>query len=156
MYYSKSTGGFYITEIHGDNIPADAVEITSKQHEALIAGEASGKRIAADHDGVPVLQDPPQPAHAELIEIILKQARAERAPILSVLDGLQVSALVGGDAVKAQQIETAKQGLRDITAIDLSPYSTYEEMRQAVKLEYAQLVGAAPDDVRLAFKQVAG
>lgn len=97
-----------------------------------------------------------KPTHAELVDAILKQARADRAPILSVLDGLQASALVNGDQHKAQQIEVAKQGLRDITSIDLSMYATYEEMRLAIKARYAQLVAAAPEDVRLAFKQVAG
>lgn len=61
MLYAKSTGGFYDTAIHGDNIPADAVEITTEQHQALIDGQAAGKVIAADANGFPVLQDPPPP-----------------------------------------------------------------------------------------------
>lgn len=59
MLYSKSTGGFYDTAIHGDNIPADAVEITREHYEALLAGQSQGKRIVADENGYPVLQDPP-------------------------------------------------------------------------------------------------
>ena len=59
MLYSKSTNGFYHPAIHGDNIPADAVEITCEQHAALLAGQSAGKIIAADADGFPVLQDPP-------------------------------------------------------------------------------------------------
>ena len=74
MYYSKSTGGFYSREIHGDNIPADAVEITPEQHAALMAGQAEGKVIAADEKGYPVLQDPPQPTTEQLADT----ARAER------------------------------------------------------------------------------
>lgn len=61
MYYSQSTGGFYDTAIHGNNIPADAVEITSEQHKALIEGQSTGKVIAANDDGFPILQDPPPP-----------------------------------------------------------------------------------------------
>ena len=30
MFYSKSTGGFYDTAIHGDSIPVDAIEITPR------------------------------------------------------------------------------------------------------------------------------
>ncbi len=59
MFYSKSTGGFYATEIHGKNIPDDAVEITIEEHAALLDGQRQGKLIAADGDGRPVLQDQP-------------------------------------------------------------------------------------------------
>lgn len=55
--YAASTGGFYDTVIHGDNIPADAVEITDEQHAALLAGQSSGKIISADASGKPILVD---------------------------------------------------------------------------------------------------
>ena len=74
MYYSKSTGGFYDREIHGDNIPADAVEITPEQHAALMAGQAEGKVIAADENGYPILQDPPPPTTDQMAAT----ARAKR------------------------------------------------------------------------------
>lgn len=68
--YSASTGGFYDTAIHGDNIPSDAVEITDEQHAALIDGQSQGKRITADADGKPVLTDPPPyvPTQDEIIQ----------------------------------------------------------------------------------------
>lgn len=75
MFYSKSTGGFYSREIHGDNIPADAVEITKELHAALIEGQSQGKLITADENGKPVLQDRPAPTKAEL----LAMAEAQRA-----------------------------------------------------------------------------
>ena len=61
MFYSKTTGGFYDTAIHGENIPADAVEITAEQHTALIEGQSQGKRIVSDEAGHPVLADQPTP-----------------------------------------------------------------------------------------------
>ena len=67
MFYSKSTGGFYTREIHGDNIPADAVEITEAEHAALLEGQSMGKRIVADESGRPILQDPPPPTHEQII-----------------------------------------------------------------------------------------
>jgi hypothetical protein len=67
MFYSKSTNGFYIREIHGDNIPADAVEITEAEHAALIEGQALGKRIVADENGRPILQDPPPPTVEQIV-----------------------------------------------------------------------------------------
>ena len=66
MFYSKSTGGFYTREIHGDNIPADAVEITTEEHQALIEGQSLGKVIVADESGRPILQDPPPPTAEQI------------------------------------------------------------------------------------------
>lgn len=67
MFYSKSTNGFYTREIHGDNIPADAVEITEAEHAALIEGQSMGKRIVTDENGRPILQDPPPPTIEQII-----------------------------------------------------------------------------------------
>lgn len=67
MFYSKSTGGFYTREIHGDNIPADAVEITAEQHSELIEGQSQDKRIVADESGRPVLVDPPPPTVEQIV-----------------------------------------------------------------------------------------
>ena len=59
MLYSKTTKGFYDPKIHGSSIPADAVEITTEEHAALLDGQCQGKLITADGDGRPVLQDQP-------------------------------------------------------------------------------------------------
>ncbi len=59
MFYSETTGGFYSTEIHGNNIPADAVEITLEQYQSLLDGQSGGKLIQADANGYPILVDPP-------------------------------------------------------------------------------------------------
>lgn len=67
MFYSKSTGGFYDRAIHGDNIPADAVEITVEEHQALFEGQSQGKLIQADANGRPVLVDPPPPTPEQII-----------------------------------------------------------------------------------------
>lgn len=76
MFYSKTTGGFYDREIHGDNIPSDAVEITIEQHAALLEGQANGKRIVADEDGFPVLADRPALTDEELQQLKNAEARA--------------------------------------------------------------------------------
>lgn len=77
MYYSPSTNGFYTPEIHGDNIPADAVEITREHYDALLAGQSNGQRIVADADGYPILQDPPAPTPQQ-IEAAFTAAIQER------------------------------------------------------------------------------
>lgn len=67
MFYSKLTGGFYDTVIHGDSIPVDAVEIATETHAALLTGQSAGKIITADANGFPVLSDPPAPTQAQII-----------------------------------------------------------------------------------------
>ncbi len=67
MLYSKSTGGFYDRAIHGDNIPEDAVDITSEQHAALLEGQSQGKIISADENGYPILIDPPPPTTEKIV-----------------------------------------------------------------------------------------
>lgn len=86
MYYAKSTGGFYSAEIHGDNIPADAVEITADDHAALLAGQAQGKSIVADASGRPVLADPPKPTVAQLQASAWNAYRAEAKIALDTSD----------------------------------------------------------------------
>lgn len=74
MFYSKSTGGFYNREIHGSNIPSDAVEITTDEHAALLVAQSAGKIIRSDQNGKPIAVDPPKPTSAQVWERI----KAER------------------------------------------------------------------------------
>ena len=67
MLYAKSTNGFYDEAIHGDNIPADAVEITAEEHQSLLEGQSQDKIISADADGKPILKDPPPPTVEQII-----------------------------------------------------------------------------------------
>ena len=67
MFFSALTGGFYTREIHGDNIPDDAVGITTEEHQALLEGQSKGKIISADKNGKPVLKDPPPPTPEQII-----------------------------------------------------------------------------------------
>jgi len=66
MYYAKSTGGFYAKEIHGTNIPKDAVEITEEYWEKLLQEQSLGKQIVPDDKGYPILKDPPMPTQEEI------------------------------------------------------------------------------------------
>lgn len=66
MFYSASLQGFYSLDIHGQNIPADAVEITAELHAALMDGQSAGRRIVADAEGFPVLADPPLPTPEQI------------------------------------------------------------------------------------------
>lgn len=105
MFYSKSTGGFYTREIHGDNIPTDAVEITDEYHAELMDGQSAGKII--DWSGsTPVLTDIPLPSNEELASI----ARSNRDAMLAASDWTQVA-----DApVDQTSWHTYRQALRDV------------------------------------------
>jgi hypothetical protein len=66
ILYSKTTGGFYDPIIHGSNIPADCVEITTELHQALLIGQDFGKVISSNEDGFPILADAPGPTKDQI------------------------------------------------------------------------------------------
>jgi len=67
LFFSKSTTGFYDSEISGANIPEDAVEITQEKHAELLQGQSEGKIISADKKGNPVLKNPPPPSAEQVV-----------------------------------------------------------------------------------------
>jgi hypothetical protein len=73
VYYAPSTEGFYLCEIHGTNIPADAVEISSDYHQELLQQQAQGLIIQPDDTGYPVAVPPPAPT-ADALEAQFKAA----------------------------------------------------------------------------------
>lgn len=66
MFYSKSKNGFYSVDIHGDNIPDDAVEISDEEHDALLKAQSNGDVIVANDDGYPVTMQRPAPTDEEI------------------------------------------------------------------------------------------
>ena len=95
-----------------------------------------------------------QDKREQLLESAVTSIRTERQKIIGVLDGLQASALATGDTATAAGIEVAKQGLRDITNIDLTDCETQEDMKVKVKQAYYVMVSTAPENVILAFREV--
>lgn len=57
LYYCPNTAGFYSSAVNS-KIPEGAVEITSAQHAALLAGQARGQRIEIGAKGQPQLVTP--------------------------------------------------------------------------------------------------
>jgi len=107
MFYAKSTRGFYSTEIHGDNIPSDAVEITTEEYAALLAGQSAGQIIVADADGKPVLQDPPPPAPEQIITAYTAAVQAHLDAFAQTrnYDGILSAATYATSAVPKFQAE---------------------------------------------------
>lgn len=155
MFYSKTTGGFYSTEIHGDNIPDDAVEITSEMHATLFEAQSKGKIIAADANGYPVLQDvPPTP-----VDVLLASAKDElrtmRRDMLEAVTGIGFRASVSGNTALAQEAAQVSKQLLDITDdTELNAAQTYEDMRSAGMAAYRRIADAASEDLRGAFKEL--
>lgn len=81
-YYSKSTNGFYDSEINS-TFPQDAIEITDQQWEDLLDGQSKGKVISSDEQGNPILIEIPskEPTYAE------KRA-LEYPDFINYLDGI--------------------------------------------------------------------
>jgi len=61
VFYSASTRGFYIDEIHGEFIPEDGVEITQERYEQLLTEQSTGKLIEPGDDGPVAVTPPPEP-----------------------------------------------------------------------------------------------
>lgn len=68
MFFSASTLNCYAKEIHGESIPADAVEITDEQFAEVLDAREAGKIIAADGNGYPIFLDPPPPTIEQMVE----------------------------------------------------------------------------------------
>lgn len=65
LFFYAQTGGFYDDSINPP-IPEGAIEITYEKRQALLEGEAAGKRISADSKGRPVLVAAPAPSDESL------------------------------------------------------------------------------------------
>lgn len=83
MFASKQTGFFYDPALN-DEIPKDAVEISTETHAELLAGQGEGKVIGWSDDGYPRLEAAPAPS-AELLATV---ERAWRDVQLAVTDSV--------------------------------------------------------------------
>jgi hypothetical protein len=85
-FYSASTGCTYLTAVHGNDMPADAVEISEAVYLAVIASPAPGKVRSHDTAGQPILIDPPPPTEAALAEQERRWRDAELAAAVGLRD----------------------------------------------------------------------
>lgn len=58
-YYSPSNNGFYVDSIHGDAIPADAIEVTEEQYRTLLDGLNAGKVLTVGVGNALILNNQP-------------------------------------------------------------------------------------------------
>lgn len=92
MLYSKQTGGFYASEVHGNSIPSDAVEISDVAYEELLEGQSNGLRIVGATDGNPMLVDQDPPGAVKVVSMRQARLALHGAGLLtaveSAIDGL--------------------------------------------------------------------
>lgn len=91
----------------------------------------------------------------------LADARSHRAAIFSRIDGIQASftalAAFGSEEGRAEAaavalaIETGKVDLRNITLLNLSSATNYNEAKAIIMAEYKRIAGAAPVQVKSAY-----
>ncbi len=117
-FYSASANGFFCHELHGRDIPSDAVELTDKQYRDLLDGQSAGKRIVTGADGKPVLADPPAPTAEQLAA----SARLQRDTLVGQIDWIvarhrdQVEGSLKTSLTSAQYsaLMAYRQALRDV------------------------------------------
>lgn len=120
MFVSKKTRGFYDYAIHGDNMPADVVEITAEEHAEMLEGQSQGKVISWNDEGFPFLTDPPPPP-PKTYEQVMGARRVAYADPLTGSDRLFAEAtrltIMGGTT---EEIDEAKaQGVARYEEIQL-------------------------------------
>ena len=80
IYYSD---GFYIDDIHGEKIPAEAVAISQDKYIELLNGQAQGKQIISNKQGEPVLIElQPSPAHELNLDTLKWEISPEKQTVL--------------------------------------------------------------------------
>ncbi len=97
LYYSATTRGFYDSQIHEDKaLPADAVEITAEEHQALLQANARGDWIEPDETGYPQAVFPsPDEALATIKEMALNRlagiAQSQRQQVAGTHDEMEIA-----------------------------------------------------------------
>jgi hypothetical protein len=98
-YYSQTTNGFYVDEIHGNIMPPDSVEISSEKHAELLEKQNEGFMIVSDSNGYPVLViRPEEPVIDEFHQTYADLRRDAYPPMTDYID-----AVVKGDKEQMQK-----------------------------------------------------
>lgn len=145
-HFSPSTGSFYHTDLHGEDIPADAVPVTDEAHGALMRAQGAGATISAGPGGQPIAHKPGQDRETFLRLAIRKTKMEARRRILAVASlekqsndnaALALAALVGaspetvsGAIERRRQIEAIREASNtlegDATGLDLPALRAFD------------------------------
>lgn len=156
-YYSKETGGFYVSSVHGKSIPHDSVKIDDKLRIELLDGISKGMLIETDDSGIPFLKNTPPARTNEILYLVKSEIRALREPMLSAVTGIGWEASEAGDAALVQEARDIRNALRDITDDPaLNAAQTYEDMRAAGVAAYRRIAASASPAFAATFKDFTG
>lgn len=111
-FYSPSTAGFYMDEIH-DSMPEDVFEVAEKEYHMLFDGQASGKKIVYKSRKLQLIDQPAQ-------EVSWEDIRATRDRLLAKCDWTQMPDVQMSDELKGEWL-AYRQSLRDITTAFTKP-----------------------------------
>lgn len=147
MKYSPTANGFFIPAIHGDAIPADAVEITEAEHAALLDAQAQGATIQPGPGGRPiaVTTTPPTPEEllqAERASMVVSRFQARAALHIAGLLAQVELAVAAADPLTqmawadAQEFRRGSPTIAALAgAVDLTPEQIDDLFRQAAQIE---------------------
>ncbi len=115
-------------------MPNDVIEITDELYGQLLDGQANGKRIIADANGIPMLADQPFPTNEQLIS----KERVWRDRQIAATDYLAMPDYPLTDAQRSE-MHVYRQALRDWPAAGGFPT---QENRPQPPAWLAQVLGA--------------
>lgn len=142
LFYSAEAGGFFSSQISGNNVPSDVVEITSAEHLTLLNGLREGRLISIDEEGRPSLGDLPIPVDRD----VSKEERDWRDQAMVVAIGMrdchrdqleiEVDTTLSSDQFK--ELLIYMQALRDWPQTDEFPNSEHRPKAPVWIAEAAQ------------------
>jgi len=107
-FYSKITGSTYLSAIHGNQMPDDAVPITESRYDDVIANPAPGKIRSHDAEGLPILIDPPPPPPPTREQIEAQRLRAYADPLTGSDRHFAEAARLQAMGATAEEVDAAK------------------------------------------------
>lgn len=128
--YSKSKNGFYLSGIHGNKIPSDAVEITDQQYDETCANPSDGTILSSDANGYPIRIVPAAKTNAQLMSEELTALSVSFKASIMQINQDWLSASVNDGATEVSKKAAITQRRIDIT-------TKYNQDIVAIKLKYA-------------------
>ena len=116
--YSPSTRGFYTSEIHGENVPSDVVEVSAEAYAALMAGQAQGKEIRPGDGGAPELVDAPDASPVDQIAALETASMLPRVAREFMLAGLELEGARHVPPITPEQLYAANIGYKRLKDLD--------------------------------------
>lgn len=108
-FYSAGRNAFFDSELHGDQIPSDALEISDACYEALMLAQSKGAFIMAGSDGYPFTGEGPAASPAERLAAL----HASAFGALSRSDVTVLRSYEAGVPVPSAMV-AYRQALRDL------------------------------------------